>query len=85
MNIPEDYQALVVQLLDAPLPPTRPTFVARGDCIVATYRSSRLTFRREAVQKLPPGGVLLIRVRPREAEGVEGVRSSKGVLREGVS
>jgi hypothetical protein len=55
----------VSELLARSDPGTIPVTETRGDIVVVTYSSTRLTFRRDAFRKLPAGGVLLIRVRPK--------------------
>lgn len=53
---------VIRDLLAGPTPGTRPDFHIREGVSVAVYRSARLTFRRDAIEMLPPGGILLIRV-----------------------
>ena len=58
---------IIRELLSAPPPGTRPVLIVRDQISIVTYSSSRLTFRRDAVEKVPLEGVLLIRVVPKSA------------------
>src|ERR1700693_2077508 len=56
---------LVTELAAGPDPGTKPTLFSRDGRQIATYRSTRLEFRRGVIEQLPEDGVLVIRIAPK--------------------
>src|SRR6202162_6494520 len=56
---------LVTELAAGPDPGTKPTLFSRDGRQIATYRSTRLEFRRGVIEQLPEDGILVIRIAPK--------------------
>jgi len=61
---------VVVRLARGSLPGTTPVVHTIDGVTIGMYRSVRLTFKRALIEKLPPNGVILVMVTPRNGDAL---------------